>query len=481
MKIAITSDMFYPTLNGVSVFSRNLATGLARRGHQVIVIAPSQTGVAYEEIDNGETVRPISGDAKTPKNHYRIYRLKAKPFPFYRNQTDAHMVETVETLTDQATEQARWREVLSGLKDYLPKVYEKGFMVSVAPAKEMIEILDNFSPDVIHNQQELMIGNYIATYAHKKGIPVMTTNHIMPDNLFNNLKMPKLVEKTMIGAGNTMTRSFLERFDFVTMPTKLAIDGLFDASHPAKIPMKAISNGIDLKLFHPGKPDKALLSKYGFSTRDKIVTFVGRFDKEKHIPILMEAFKNLKTPAKLLLIGDGDELYDLQDLAKEMGIADRTVFIGRVSRQELAALHRLSTVFVMPSPAELQSIATLEAMASGKPIVVVDMGALPELVDGNGFVVETDNIQAMSKRIDKILSDNELRSELGAKSQKIAKTHEIGKTIDQFEAIYQDLHKKRAKKGVAYVAIGSVGLALGGLAMAAGNVVNKAKAVRKKK
>ncbi|MCL2085651.1 glycosyltransferase, partial [Candidatus Saccharibacteria bacterium] len=354
MKIAITSDMFYPTLNGVSVFSRNLAVGLAKRGHNVIVIAPSQTGVAYEEIDNGDVVKPVTSKTGTPKGHYRIYRLKAKPFPFYRNQTDEYVAKE---LTKESGDPVKWREVLKSVKDYLPKVYEKGFMVSVAPAKEMVEILDKFGPDVLHNQQEMMIGNYVSTYGHKNNIPVMTTNHIMPDNVINNIKMPKLVGKTMISAGNAMTRSFLERFDFVTMPTQLAIDGLFDWHHPAKMPMQAISNGIDLKLFHAAAPDRALLQKYGFSTTDKIITFVGRFDKEKHIPILMEAFSKLRKniDSKLLLIGDGDELYNLQELAKELGIDKKTVFIGRVSRKELAALHRLSTVFVMPSPAELQS------------------------------------------------------------------------------------------------------------------------------
>jgi hypothetical protein len=63
----------------------------------------------------------------------------------------------------------------------------------------------------------------------------------------------------------------------------------------------------------------------------------------------------------------------------------------------------------------------------------------------------------------------------------IAKSHEIGRTIDQFEVIYRDLVKKRRRRGWAYIAIGSVGLALGGAAMAVGAGVNKTKKATKKK
>jgi len=477
MRIAITADQYYPTLNGVSVFSRNLATGLARRGHQVIVIAPSQTGMPYEEIDDGEDVKTIARGKSTPKNYYRIYRIKAKPFAFYRNQTDEDIIESI---TSDKSERARWRGIWKGIKIRLPKVYDKGFMLSLAPAKEVVEILDGFKPEIIHNQQMLMIGHYIPSYARKNNIPIMTTNHLMPDNLTNNLKMPKLVEKAMISSGNALVRSFLARFDFATMPTQLAIDAFYDEEDSAILPMQAVSNGIDLKLFKPKEPDAGILQKYGFKPSDKIVSFVGRFDKEKHIPILMEAFSKMKTDAKLLLVGDGDELANLQNVAEKLKINDRTVFIGRVSRKELAGLHRLASVFAMPSPVELQSIATLEAMASGKPVVAVDAGALPELIDGNGIIVPADDVAKMSSVLDKILSDDDARKKMGERSLEIAKTHELSKTIEKFEEIYRGLTKEKPKTGVMYGILSGVGIVVGAVTIAVGNGVNKIKPKNKK-
>ena len=95
----------------------------------------------------------------------------------------------------------------------------------------------------------------------------------------------------------------------------------------------------------------------------------------------------------------------------------------------------------MPSPAELQSIATLEAMASGKPVVAVDAGALGELCqDGrNGFLTAQDDDTAIAKSLIKLLKDPSLREKMGKESLAIAKTHDIQTTLDTFEKLYTDL------------------------------------------
>ncbi|MEO8691410.1 MAG: glycosyltransferase, partial [Candidatus Saccharimonas sp.] len=69
MKILIASDLHWPAYNGVATFSRNLAKGLAERGHEVVVIAPSQTGRKSTEVDG----------------NYLIYRTRSVIFPLYQN------------------------------------------------------------------------------------------------------------------------------------------------------------------------------------------------------------------------------------------------------------------------------------------------------------------------------------------------------------------------------------------------------------
>ena len=72
MKIALASDLFWPMINGISVFTKNLAEQMAKRGHEVVVFAPSQNGDYYvEEVDG-----------------YKVVRLSSVNFPFYPNQTE---------------------------------------------------------------------------------------------------------------------------------------------------------------------------------------------------------------------------------------------------------------------------------------------------------------------------------------------------------------------------------------------------------
>jgi glycosyltransferase involved in cell wall biosynthesis len=95
----------------------------------------------------------------------------------------------------------------------------------------------------------------------------------------------------------------------------------------------------------------------------------------------------------------------------------------------------------MPSPVELQSIATLEAMASGQPIVAIDAGALRELCqhERNGYLIEQDNDEMIANALLTILQDPSLREEMGKESLAIAGTHDLQATLDRFEAIYTDL------------------------------------------
>ena len=95
----------------------------------------------------------------------------------------------------------------------------------------------------------------------------------------------------------------------------------------------------------------------------------------------------------------------------------------------------------MPSPAELQSIATLEAMASGQPVVAVDAGALRELCqDGiNGVLCAQDDVEQVADGLLQITSDPTLRATYSKASRAIAQTHDLETTLDTFEAIYEDV------------------------------------------
>ena len=385
MKILIASDLHYPTINGVATFSRNLAHGLAARGHTVLVIAPSQKGKKYKEVDG---------------NHV-IYRTASVPFPFYQN-----------------------------------------FRISPSPNREVKKIIDDFEPDIIHIQMLMWLGQAAMKYGNKYGIPIVSTNHAMPENLMDNIKLLAPVARPI----NYMLREYGRRFhsksDCVTMPTQSAID-MFSGTEKMTVPIKAVSNGIDLGRFTTAKPTKEIYEKFHLPTDVPIISYVGRLDAEKHLSVLLHAFARVvsTTPAHLMIVGDGTDRDSLRWQTHELGIESNITFTGKVTDDEIVELHKVGTVFVMPSPMELQSIATLEAMASGKPIVAVDAGALGELCQDrvNGYLCEQDNDEQIALGIINILTDKEKQTEFSAASLAIARTHDLEHTLDEFEAIYTGL------------------------------------------
>lgn len=398
MKILIAADLHWPTINGVSTFSRNLAIGLAGRGHEVLVIAPSQTGRRYTESD---------GTKET--GMYTIRRTASVMFPFYQN-----------------------------------------FRISLNPAREVRRIIEDFEPDIIHIQMLMWIGQAAMRYGLRYDIPVVATNHAMPENLMDNLKLLAPLSRPI----NYVLREYGARFhakaDYVTMPTESAIQ-MFGAKEKVSVPMIAISNGIDLERFHPATSKAAIRKQFGLPD-GPLVTYIGRLDAEKHIPILLKAFADIRDDigAHMLVVGSGTEFEDLQYIADDFGIGEHVSFTGKVSDEDLVLLHQVGDVFAMPSPAELQSIATLEAMASGMPIVAVDKGALRELCqDGvNGVLCEADNIDEIAAGLAKILKNPKLARAYGAASLKIAAKHDIKHTLKEFEDLY------RAVIGSKYALLG---------------------------
>jgi glycosyltransferase involved in cell wall biosynthesis len=393
MKILIASDLHWPVINGVATFSRNLAQGMAERGHEVVVIAPSQDGKKSIEVDG----------------NYTIYRVRSTIFPFYQN-----------------------------------------FRISPTPQLEVRKIIQEFEPDVIHIQMLLWIGQAAMFFGRRADIPVVTTSHAMAENLMDNLKKAAVLSRPINYMLAEYGLRFHSRADVITSPTASGLESFGGRAEKVARPIEIISNGINLKEYVPAKPSAAIYDKYELPTDRPIVTYIGRVDAEKHLSVLVTAFKTvLETmDAHLLIVGSGVDLETLTELADEYGISENVTFTGRVSDEDKIALEHVGTLYAISSPAELQSIATLEAMACGQPIVAVDAGALGELChDGkNGFLFDLDDDDQMADGIITILRDHKLRAKFSKESLRIARTHDLRHTLKQFEALYVRTIKAKHKE-----------------------------------
>jgi glycosyltransferase involved in cell wall biosynthesis len=181
------------------------------------------------------------------------------------------------------------------------------------------------------------------------------------------------------------------------------------------------------------------------------VLYVGRLDEEKRVDELLRAFAGLphQTPeqrsVRLEVVGDGACRATWQALAERLGVADRVHFAGFVSEDDLLDAYARAAVFCMPGIAELQSIATMEAMAAGLPVVAADAMALPHLVvpGRNGWLYPPGDVPALTDRLATLLADPALRARMGAESVELAGRHELGGTLARFEAIYSSVLDER--------------------------------------
>ena len=410
MKIVIATAVYYPQINGVAVFSHNLAVGLVKRGHEVMVICPSQTGKNYTRtVDGVKTVH--------------LKSVQAKIYP------------------DQIHNVPPKKKVMGIEVPHL--LYRYGFRVSIFPQREVKRAMDNFKPDVVHVQVSDPIGLSVVSYARRCKIPVVTTEHNQPDVITDPLKMPKVIKKPVDAMLNAYFLNRQSKSDFVTMPTEKAIDDLiWSRGKTIDVPVAAVSNGVDLSNFKPGKAKQEIYKKYNIPEDKKIILYVGRIDPEKKVGSVLEAFTKACEQMKnafLLVVGDGVDRLRLEKLSSEFGMQDKVRFLGRVLPPDLYELYKVGDCFATASEIETQGIVLIEAAASGLPLIAVDSGAVREVChnDENGYLLSPGDIPAISEAMIKIINDDTLRGSFSAKSIEIASAHDFERTLDSFINIYR--------------------------------------------
>ena len=409
MRVLIATAVYYPMVNGVAVFSHNLATGLAQRGNEVAVICPSQTGKNHSKTEDGVKV------------HY-LKSTQARVYP------------------DQIHDVPAKKKLLGKEMPHL--FYKHSLRVSVFPARQIKKIMKTFKPDVVHVQVSDPIGLSVVSYARKMNVPVVTTEHNQPEVFTEPLHMPKLIKKPVDAMLSSYFYSRQKKSDFVTMPTKQAIDNLIlSRKKEFKVPVAAVSNGVDLSNFKPGKASDGIYEKYKIRKNVPTVVYVGRVDPEKKVGLVVDAFSKVleKLPnAQLVVVGDGVDRLRIEQNVKKLGVEKSIRILGRVLQPDLYELYRVGDVFATASEIETQGIVLIEAAASGLPLIAVNAGAVSEvcITGKNGFLCESKDIDGIAESMYKILSDKELQKKYSEASLEIASEHDLEKTIDKFLNIY---------------------------------------------
>jgi len=382
MKILLATESFYPNIDGGAIAQYNLVHELSKLGHEICVITPGTSLKTKIEKDKDIT----------------IYRTRAVRLPLYMDSR---------------------------------------YHFSPFPLFKVNKIIKNFKPDIIHVCSPYPISISALLWARKHDIPVVGSIHVLPQNMitpFYRLKNYDIFEDYSW----RYLVYFFNLVDWVTIPTKTGAEMYIEKG--LKTNITPISNGLKTEVFNPNNNGEYLRKKFNLP-KENIVLCSGRMNEEKNIDVLIKAIPHVikEIDAHFLFVGSGgDYIQMLENLACELNVADSTTFTDFLDWDDYPNIYSIAELFALPAEAELQSIVTMEAVASGLPVVVVNKGALPELASNeNGLIFEPQDSKQMASHIVKILSDKKLKNEMSANSLKLIKKHSLSSVASQYEDVYK--------------------------------------------
>ncbi len=379
MRIAVFTDCFFPSINGVVISVANSSLLLAKKGHKVMIFTASSS-------------------KKPPFIHKNVSIAYYKQFNLFNllKYPDFHFA---------------------------------------FPNLSVFWKLRDFKPDIIHVHMPTPLGVFALACSKILKLPVIGTYHTIFPEFLEHSNVPKSFAKSSF-AKNLMwdySIKFYNRCNIVITPSDSLKKELLRRG--IKKPIKVISNGVDINKFKPSKSKKSgtkIIHVGRLSYEKRIDVVIKAF--------MLVAKKDLN--AVLFIVGRGPEESALKKLAGNY-LNQRIVFLGYVEHDKLPKIYSSADIFVTASPIETEGLVVLEAMACGLPIVGIKAGALPDIVkqEFNGYMAKPGNYQELASYISVLLKNRRLREKLGENSLKLSKKFSLESNVDVLEKLYFSLVK----------------------------------------
>ena len=201
--------------------------------------------------------------------------------------------------------------------------------------------------------------------------------------------------------------------------------------------LKVVSRGVDTKLFNISKRDTSLRSSWGATDDTKVLISVGRMAPEKNLDQVLKTYDALKSTGqafKLVMVGDGPLKEQFQKRYPEI------IFPGMLSQSNLAAYYASSDLFIFPSQTETFGNVTLEALASGIPVLAFDCAAARDWVQTgtNGWLVAENNPEGFAAQAVAILNSKDLLDQITQSTRQQVVHLDWDQIAEQVESVFWD-------------------------------------------
>ena len=294
---------------------------------------------------------------------------------------------------------------------------------------------------VLHEKLNLLHVHYAIPHASaalsakqilaSKGIdlPIITTLHGTDITLLGKDKSFKSVIEFAINNSDAVTA--------VSQSLKKETLSSFNINKEIQV----VPNFIDSNLYKY-KIDEDLRRSF-VSKEEKLIIHISNFRKVKRVQDVLKVFAKIreKIPSKLLLIGDGPERLEMEQLCRNLNLCESIRFIGKLKAVE--KILSVSDLFLLPSATESFGLVALEAMASKVPVISSNSGGLPEVnIDGKtGFLLDVKDVNAMAEKAIYLLKNQELLEEFKQNAYVHAMEFDLPNILPLYEKIYEELSK----------------------------------------
>jgi glycosyltransferase involved in cell wall biosynthesis len=207
-----------------------------------------------------------------------------------------------------------------------------------------------------------------------------------------------------------------------------------------------IPNGVDGDVFHPNQRKdlgESIRERLGLTPADFVLLFVGGDYYLKGLPTLLAAVQRLPHAIKVLVVGARPDSF-MARLASQGSLNGSITFLGR--RTDLVALYAASDCFVLPTKYDTFSLSTLEAMASGLPVIISRAAGVSELLttERDSLLLENpESVEALAEGLGRIVRDETLRKNLGIEARKTAERYSWEMVTRRTLAVYQEVLRTR--------------------------------------
>jgi len=285
---------------------------------------------------------------------------------------------------------------------------------------------------LIHVHSLFVTGWAGLRYARRYGIPIVYTYHTQLEAYAHYV--PFEPKATRFAAAQ-LTRAFCNLVDAVVVPTPAVARHLRELG--VEVRLEVVPTGIDVERFGSGKRDAHLRRRLGVAPEGRLVLFVSRLAREKNVSVLLRALADANDPSLTVVIaGDGPQREELEQLARELGVGERVVFLGVVTRDELPDLYASADAFVFPSTTETQGLVQAEALAAGALVIAADTQPNREVLGDAARIVAPDRA-GFARALREIPASPDPAARARAKAA--ALRFSAGRQVDTMIGLYESL------------------------------------------